>query len=1120
MSIGQAICPHCSASLGGIGIDSSPRSACPRCGRSLDPDRAHTQPGRRGEGPKSAVRPVTPTTAKMRPEQQFGRYRILRKLGEGGMGSVYLAIDTELDRRVALKVPTFDGRDDDKTLERFYREARTAAKLEHPELCRVYDVGKVGGTHYLTMPFIEGRPLSDAISPSRPLAPRQVAAAVRKLALAMDEAHRSGIIHRDLKPSNIMVTRKRELIVMDFGLARSFDRTDPTITRSGELTGTPLYMAPEQLTGEPDQIGPACDIYSLGVILYELLTARRPFEGPAAVVLGLVAVAEPPPPSRFRDDLDPLIERICLKALAKSPTDRFQSMAEFAAALGEYLKQARTLLVDELSPDMATAAAGDGGERAKEGTETLYGQFAAAFDLGRPSAVESARKGNRPQALKPPAWRRLATGLAIAISGLALAAGLTYWFNRPGTKGTNPPLAVNVPPEVDHVAATNGPRPQNSPEDSAITEAKSELMSAIADDAEHRAMHAVLNNNGALRIFADGREHHIAFDDGMLGERFFTIRGISFCDVALSHDAIEEISALVPELMELEEINLRGSSIENSALAILNRARGLKTVRVSAPAVNDAGLLRTWNTKSSTPSPASKNKKAPDQEAALLQRQSQLRRLSLRDTSVSDAGIAELGRAPNLVDLDLSASAVSDAALKSISALENLERLCLDGTATTDEGLIYLYEKQSIKQLHLAQTDIGDLSLPILASLSSLRELDITGTFLSERAIARLKASLPQCQISFGPGANHDHRQVKAEPRERIAGPVAELSDREAATWIQRVHGSLRLVGSEAWLGPKSSLPQGPLKIKEISFLSSDLKRSIDDHSAPHLAKLDRLEGLDIRGTAITGQAMRYIAGAQRLKKLIVSETDVDDYGLKQIAALKSLEGLWLHNTKITNDGLVHLQGLSKLKELLLSATAITDQGVELVSRQFELNDIELRETRVTDKVIDSLNRFRDLHYLNLSSTQVTDEGISRLKRFPHLRRVTLTGTSVGDQGVQRVCENTLVRELLLGGTKITDAAMASIGTLNDLDTLDLEGTNISDPGFAFLFGKNSLEKLNLKGTRTKGLSINTLKPLPGLKVLELPAEFRDRQTLGSLQAMFPNSRITREPRTRRRANQ
>jgi serine/threonine protein kinase len=275
--------------------------------------------------------------------KQFGRYRILEQLGTGAMGAIYLANDTELGRQVALKVPHLrrgrDGTTPDRCdLDRFYREARAAATLDHPNLCPVYDVGQIDGIPYLSMAYIKGRPLSQSMRRDRPMSQRRVAIMVRKLAQALEEAHYNGVVHRDLKPSNIMINARGELIIIDFGLVWRIGAQNERLTRVGLVVGTPMYMSPEQASGKLEAIGPGCDIYSLGVIMYELLTGRVPFEGPEAFVLGQVFFAEPTPPSMHRADLDSQLEAICLKAMAKSPDQRYATMGEFAMALGEYLR--------------------------------------------------------------------------------------------------------------------------------------------------------------------------------------------------------------------------------------------------------------------------------------------------------------------------------------------------------------------------------------------------------------------------------------------------------------------------------------------------------------------------------------------------------------------------------------------------------------------------------------------------------------------------------------------------------------------------------------------------------------------------------------------------------------
>jgi serine/threonine protein kinase len=281
----------------------------------------------------------------------FGRYRIVRQLGQGGMGTVYLAHDTQLDRRVALKVPHFAA-GDATAVERFYREARVAATLDHPNLCPIHDVGQYQGIHYLTMPYIEGQPLSEVLATSPTAPQRQAASLVRQVALALDEAHRRGIIHRDLKPSNIIINRRGEPVVMDFGLARQAESGDVRLTRSGAIVGTPAYMPPEQVDGAATLLGPTCDVYSLGVILYEMLTGRLPFQGGTTQVLCQILRDEPPRPSVYRPDLDPRLEAICRKAMAKRIKERYGSMADLAAALDQYLqsREAPDLPTVELAP--------------------------------------------------------------------------------------------------------------------------------------------------------------------------------------------------------------------------------------------------------------------------------------------------------------------------------------------------------------------------------------------------------------------------------------------------------------------------------------------------------------------------------------------------------------------------------------------------------------------------------------------------------------------------------------------------------------------------------------------------------------------------------------------------
>jgi serine/threonine protein kinase len=268
---------------------------------------------------------------------EFGRYRLLKMLGEGGMGAVYLAHDIELDRQVALKLPHFTGNRSRDSSERFRREARLAATLNHPNICRIFDISEHDGRLFLTMEFVEGKSLNDIIKAKGAVDARTAAKLVSKLAAAVQFAHLKGIIHRDLKPANIMIKKDRDFVIMDFGLARRIEKEEAQLTATGAVLGTPAYMAPEQLRGDNKAVGAQSDVYSLGIILYELLTGQRPFQGTLPQIYAQVLNADSVSPSTLKPGMDTELDAICRQATAASVKQRYRTAEEFAKALGGYL---------------------------------------------------------------------------------------------------------------------------------------------------------------------------------------------------------------------------------------------------------------------------------------------------------------------------------------------------------------------------------------------------------------------------------------------------------------------------------------------------------------------------------------------------------------------------------------------------------------------------------------------------------------------------------------------------------------------------------------------------------------------------------------------------------------
>ncbi|HEY5976999.1 MAG TPA: Stk1 family PASTA domain-containing Ser/Thr kinase [Solirubrobacterales bacterium] len=261
-----------------------------------------------------------------------GRYKVLRKIGTGGMADVWLAEDAHLQRQVALKVLHTRFAQDREFVERFRREAESAAGLNHPNIVSVYDRGDVEGTYYIAMQYLQGRSLKELIDVG--LTPEQSVYLIRQVLEGARFAHKNGVVHRDLKPQNVIVDDEGKAVVTDFGIARA---GVSEITQTGSVMGTPHYLSPEQAQGE--EVTPVSDLYSVGVMLYEALAGRVPFEGESAVAVAMKQVSQAPQlPSSIKAGISPALDAVVIRALQKSPGDRFQTADAFIAALDNALK--------------------------------------------------------------------------------------------------------------------------------------------------------------------------------------------------------------------------------------------------------------------------------------------------------------------------------------------------------------------------------------------------------------------------------------------------------------------------------------------------------------------------------------------------------------------------------------------------------------------------------------------------------------------------------------------------------------------------------------------------------------------------------------------------------------
>jgi serine/threonine-protein kinase len=332
------------------------------------------------------------------------RYELEELVGTGGMSSVYRALDTLLERKVALKILHSHYGDDEEYVERFRREARSVAQLSHPNIVTVIDRGEDDGRQYIVFEYIDGESLKQLVDRSGPLPARRVIELGLQIADALAFAHQHGLVHRDVKPQNVLINGDGEAKVTDFGIARSLD-VEHGVTQTGTVLGTSNYLSPEQARGQT--VTPATDVYSLGVVLYELLTGEVPFPGENFVAVAMKHINEPPPSLlERRPDVPVRLIYAVERALAKDPADRFPSMDAFAAEL-------RACLVEAGEPDAART----------------FIQPAAVLKESRPHRTRAGRRS------RWPVYLLVALAIAAAVAAILALHGSNSGKSSQGSKG-------------------------------------------------------------------------------------------------------------------------------------------------------------------------------------------------------------------------------------------------------------------------------------------------------------------------------------------------------------------------------------------------------------------------------------------------------------------------------------------------------------------------------------------------------------------------------------------------------------------------------------------------------------------------------------------------------------
>ncbi len=637
------------------------------------------------------------------------------------MGAVYLATDEQLDRKVALKIPVFDTDADPGLLDGFYREARAAASMRHPGLCPVFDVGRIDEQHYIAMAYIDGCSLRDFMQSEEQLPSETVARLVLGIASAMAESHRHNVIHRDLKPANVMIGQNGEPVVMDFGLARRSVEGEERLTHTGTTIGTPAYMSPEQLSGDHEGVGSSSDIYSLGVIFYELLTGQLPFKGNMLTIFHQIVTTEPPPPRNLNDRIDVRLQDLCLRMLSRSPMDRPASMQRVA---------------DELSTWIACQdTSGDTIPTASIPSPTRQHVASEGSEKDRRTSLSTSN-----QQLRNPDRSNLNVRTVSVGATVVLLSCLAFFSSQgksvPQDENASQRSLVTARASTTAESTAASPPGATPPGITSIHLGEPEPgrqtpASQVGDSTARMARSTESPNNETQKhsqVPAPAPCHLVA--EWVLG-----LGGT----ITLGDTDVLRISDLPHPPFEIHSIRLHFTGTD--------LAQNPSLLSAAAETAPWEAMQQLQNLKSVD----FRYLRASPNGFRCLGQINTLESVSISFTHVTSDDLVALKRLPNLTVLRLPGDSQQDAGLTDAD-LEHLTdhrltELSLYDTRITDEGLAALTRIPTLKLLYLQKTAITDDGLQQLAALKKLETVFINETNVTNAGIADLQAKLPGCDV-------------------------------------------------------------------------------------------------------------------------------------------------------------------------------------------------------------------------------------------------------------------------------------------------------------------------------------------------------------------------------------
>ncbi|MFO0821938.1 MAG: protein kinase [Gemmataceae bacterium] len=1004
---------------------------------------------------------------------RLGGYRVLRLLGEGGMGSVFLAEDVTLQRAVALKVMKPEIAAKTNARERFLREARAAAKIKHDHIITIYQVGEDRGVPFLALEFLEGMALDAHLKQRGEISLGDVIRIAKETALGLQAAHTRGLIHRDIKPANIWLEAPSGRVkILDFGLARQ-QEDDTQLTHSGTVVGTPAYMSPEQARAEP--VDGRSDLFSLGVMLYRLCTGRMPFSGPTTMaVLTSLAVDTPAAPGSVNPQIPLALQAIIQRLLEKRPENRFQTAQAVVDALSALEGDGAVAMAREVvyipvvampsqmpSPAPAVPDVWDGidaGSSANDRTQVEaepVDNDRTQFDGEERVPVEPRRSGLGPVAV------------AVVALGLLLAAGFGAYqllFKTPD--GT---LVVDVDGDAD-VRFKNGELQiydeagklkytlKPSEKNKELAPGKYLVKVVGADGVKLDSPEFTMNANGkvVVRVSVVGNAvpkkkadpPGVATADRAAAEFVVSVGGTVYFLVDGQSKFTNQLAELPKEPFQLTGVHLFNARASDADMVRFRDCKHITALDLSGTQVTDAGLANFKDLKN-------------------------LQRLLLGRTQVTDAGLANFKDSKGILTLELTQTGLTDAGLENFKNCKDLVYLGLNDTQATDAGLAHFKGCKNLATLLLVNTKITDAGLANFADCKNLEQIQLMGCAqISNTGVANFKGCL---------GLTH-----------------------------------LTLRGTNI-------TDEGLANFRESTRLTSiDLsKTKVSDAGLEHFKDCKGLTHLDLSGASrVTGTGLEYLKAATGLSWLELEDTRLADSNMKYLAPFVNMVSLGLERTIATDAGLEHLKGMPKLRQLGLDGLKLSDAGLAHLKPCSNLTLLRLSNTPVTDAGLEQLHGLKMLTTITLQKSPVTADGVQKLSAaLPNCkiewdggvieavgvgvddRKATEWVLSIGGTAGIRIGEEArnigpadalpkgpfrLTRASFVQNQKVTDAGLAALKNCTNLIEIQLQGSQIGDAGLVHLKGLKTVLFINLNSTKVTDAGLASLKDWNQIKSLNV----------------------------------